>query len=184
MERHIELTGSWTKGQSQTKQTKKESFTLAQNTACSNLSQSSPISSVLPLNTNSPDLSNDDPPPEEQLTKKNIPSVPALPQYKGYSWIPEGVQEAQNKIVGDVGDSRNILEPLRRPKHNANLANHLSPDPKPSEQAISGHNCQHWIQAINSKLENMTRHQVWSPTTPDPNVFPLSSTWVFKQKTN
>ncbi|MBW0461704.1 hypothetical protein O181_001419 [Austropuccinia psidii MF-1] len=43
-----------------------------------------------------------------------------------------------------------------------------------------------WSKAIQTELENMEKHCVWSPTTITPGEVekPLSTTWVFKQKTD
>ncbi|MBW0511819.1 hypothetical protein O181_051534 [Austropuccinia psidii MF-1] len=43
---------------------------------------------------------------------------------------------------------------------------------------------QQWKNAISNELENMEKHQVWSSTTIDKDITPVSTTWVFKRKTN
>ncbi|MBW0465060.1 hypothetical protein O181_004775 [Austropuccinia psidii MF-1] len=87
-----------------------------------------------------------------------------VPMVKGYSWIPEHEIDT-------------------RPKHNANLADHLSLDPKTYIQALNSPDGEEWIKAINVELKNMAKHQVWSPTEETNHIKPLSTTWVFKRKT-
>ncbi|MBW0468319.1 hypothetical protein O181_008034 [Austropuccinia psidii MF-1] len=41
-----------------------------------------------------------------------------------------------------------------------------------------------WIDSIKSKINNMTKHQVWTTSNHPPYLKPLSTTWVFKKKTN
>ncbi|MBW0551046.1 hypothetical protein O181_090761 [Austropuccinia psidii MF-1] len=43
---------------------------------------------------------------------------------------------------------------------------------------------QHWEDAIQKELDNMEKHQVWSPATLTENTKALSTTWVFKRKTD
>ncbi|MBW0480140.1 hypothetical protein O181_019855 [Austropuccinia psidii MF-1] len=43
---------------------------------------------------------------------------------------------------------------------------------------------QQWKNAISNELENMEKHQFWSPKTIERSIKPLSTTWVFKRKTN
>ncbi|MBW0467485.1 hypothetical protein O181_007200 [Austropuccinia psidii MF-1] len=56
--------------------------------------------------------------------------------------------------------------------------------PKPYQEAINGPNSQEWKNAIKIELDNMNSHKVWSPTMPESHMKPLSTTWVFKQKTD
>ncbi|MBW0478757.1 hypothetical protein O181_018472 [Austropuccinia psidii MF-1] len=43
---------------------------------------------------------------------------------------------------------------------------------------------QQWKNTISNKLENMAKHQVWSLTTIEKDIKPVSTTWVFRRKTN
>ncbi|MBW0560260.1 hypothetical protein O181_099975, partial [Austropuccinia psidii MF-1] len=43
---------------------------------------------------------------------------------------------------------------------------------------------QEWQNAIATELENMKKHNVWSPSEAIENIKPLSTTWVFKRKTD
>ncbi|MBW0497553.1 hypothetical protein O181_037268 [Austropuccinia psidii MF-1] len=104
--------------------------------------------------------------------------------HKGYSWVPEQESIPQNEIIGDVGHPNNILTYQRRSRHHANLADHLSLDPKTYHEAINGPYSQEWKEAIKSELNNMANHHVWIPTTSNHNIKPLSTTWVFKRKTD
>ncbi|MBW0539778.1 hypothetical protein O181_079493 [Austropuccinia psidii MF-1] len=129
--------------------------------------------------------------PEENLqadlpspVEEDTPIQPQLPAYKGYLWVPEHESASQNKIHGDFGNPNNILPYQRRSRHHANLANHFSSDPKTYQEAINGSNSQEWKNAIKVELENMGNHKVWSPTTPESHMKPLSTTWVFKRKTD
>ncbi|MBW0547421.1 hypothetical protein O181_087136 [Austropuccinia psidii MF-1] len=107
-----------------------------------------------------------------------------LPTHKGYAWVPKQESNPQNEIFGDVGNPGNILTHQRRPRHHANLADHLSSDPKTYQDAINGPNSQEWKAAIKSELNNMMNHHVWTPTISSKDIKPLSTTWVFKRKTN
>ncbi|MBW0486417.1 hypothetical protein O181_026132 [Austropuccinia psidii MF-1] len=106
------------------------------------------------------------------------------PSAKGYIWVPENESIPQNEILGNVGDPRNLLTHQRQQKHHTNLADHLSLDPKTYQEAINGLNSQEWKNAIKAELTNMNTHNVWSPVGTDPNIKLLSTTWVFKRKTN
>ncbi|MBW0527427.1 hypothetical protein O181_067142 [Austropuccinia psidii MF-1] len=93
-----------------------------------------------------------------------------------YEWIPEN-EPPPKEILGKVGDPRNVMESRRRPKHSANAVSLLDEEcPKNFHQ--------HWEDAIQKELDNMEKHQVWSPATLTENTKPLSTTWVFKCKTN
>ncbi|MBW0497574.1 hypothetical protein O181_037289, partial [Austropuccinia psidii MF-1] len=120
------------------------------------------------------------PSPAEEVT----PIQPQLPTYKGYLWVLEHESGPQNKIHGDVGNPNNILPYQRQSRHHANLASHFSSDPKTYQEEINGSNSQEWKNAIKVELDNMSSHKVWSPTTPESHVKPLSTTWVYKQKTD
>ncbi|MBW0549377.1 hypothetical protein O181_089092 [Austropuccinia psidii MF-1] len=116
--------------------------------------------------------------------KEQIAAQIPVPVHKGYSWVPEQESIPQNKIFGDVGNPINILTHQRRPRHHANLADHLYSDPKTYQEAVNGPNSQEWKSEIKSELNNMTNHHVWIPTTSDQDVKPLSTMWVFKRKTD
>ncbi|MBW0547115.1 hypothetical protein O181_086830 [Austropuccinia psidii MF-1] len=90
----------------------------------------------------------------------------------------------QNEIFGDVGHPGNILTNQRQSRHHANLADHLSLDVKTYQEAINGPYSQEWKEAIKSKLNNMANHNVFIPTTTNHDVKPLSTTWLFKRKTD
>ncbi|MBW0472741.1 hypothetical protein O181_012456 [Austropuccinia psidii MF-1] len=107
-----------------------------------------------------------------------------LSTHKGYSWVPEQESIPQNEIFGDVGNPGNILTHQRCPRHHANLADHLSSDPKTYQEAINGPNSQEWKAAIKLELNNMMNHHVWTPTISSQDIKPLSTTWVFKRKTD
>ncbi|MBW0473195.1 hypothetical protein O181_012910 [Austropuccinia psidii MF-1] len=110
---------------------------------------------------------------------ENPPTIQTQqPSTKGYMWVPE------NEILGNFGDPRNILTHQRQQKHHPNLVDHLSLDPKTYQEAINGLNSQGWKNAIKAELNNMNMHNVLSPVGTDPNNKPLSTTWVFKRKTD
>ncbi|MBW0491904.1 hypothetical protein O181_031619 [Austropuccinia psidii MF-1] len=108
----------------------------------------------------------------------------ALTVHKGYSWVTEKESIPQKAFFGDVGNPGNILTHQRRPRHHANLADHLSSDPKAYQEAVNQPNSQELKAAIKSELNNMTNHHVWTPITSDQNVKSLRTTCVFKWKTN
>ncbi|MBW0470529.1 hypothetical protein O181_010244 [Austropuccinia psidii MF-1] len=87
-----------------------------------------------------------------------------IPVQKGYSWIPEHKIKTFKEIIVNVGDPKNILNHSRQPKHHANLADHLSLDPKTYFQALNRPDGEEWLKAINLELKNMANHQVCSPT--------------------
>ncbi|MBW0505940.1 hypothetical protein O181_045655 [Austropuccinia psidii MF-1] len=130
---------------------------------------------------------------EDEISQENLrnPSIeePPLIQtqqhaVKGYLCVPENESAPQNEILGDVGDSRNILTHQRQQKHHENLADHLSLDPRTYREAINRSDSQEWQNTIKVELTNMTTHNVWSPARTDQIIKPLSTTWVFKRKTN
>ncbi|MBW0540618.1 hypothetical protein O181_080333 [Austropuccinia psidii MF-1] len=97
------------------------------------------------------------------------------------------MNEPANKskeIVGEVGDPRNILEASRWPKHSANFSELTLLDPKNYKQAIHSVKSKNWEEAISQELQNMTKHSVWSPCNEPTNCKPLTTTWMFKQKTD
>ncbi|MBW0526861.1 hypothetical protein O181_066576 [Austropuccinia psidii MF-1] len=106
-----------------------------------------------------------------------------LPKYKRYIWTNEPASKSK-EIVGEVGDPRNILEISRQPKHSANFSELTLLDPKNYKQAINSVESKNWEEAISQELQNMTKHSVWSPCNEPTNCKPLTTTWVFKQKTD
>ncbi|MBW0507591.1 hypothetical protein O181_047306 [Austropuccinia psidii MF-1] len=61
----------------------------------------------------------------------------------------------------------------------------LEEDPKTYQQAMNCNFSDEWSKSIQTKLDNMERHCVWSPTTTSSEVEKaLSTTWVFKRKTD
>ncbi|MBW0479363.1 hypothetical protein O181_019078 [Austropuccinia psidii MF-1] len=137
-------------------------FTLVLNKTDTILNEPIPTySKDLPL-PNTPEITAEEPVDQPPLSPSNLnpPVVNRdVPTIKGYSWIPEH-------------------------EHHANLANHLSLDPKTYIQALSSPDGEEWMKAINVELKNMAKHQVWSPTKETNHIKPLSTTWVFKRKTN
>ncbi|MBW0566499.1 hypothetical protein O181_106214 [Austropuccinia psidii MF-1] len=124
---------------------------------------------------------------EEEISQKNLknPLIQTQqPSVKRYLWVPENESIPQNEILGDVSYPRNILTHQRQQKHYANLADNLSLNPKTYQEAINRSDSQEWQNAIKVELTNMTTHNVWSPARTDQNIKPLSTTWVFKQKTD
>ncbi|MBW0546895.1 hypothetical protein O181_086610 [Austropuccinia psidii MF-1] len=57
-------------------------------------------------------------------------------------------------------------------------------DPKTYSQAMNSNYQQEWQKAIATELENMRKHNVWSPSETTEHFKPLSTTWVFKRKTD
>ncbi|MBW0483613.1 hypothetical protein O181_023328 [Austropuccinia psidii MF-1] len=106
-----------------------------------------------------------------------------LPKHKGYTWVPDTPDPNQNIIIGDI-DPRNILNKSRRKIHSINSVSTLTPDPKTYMQALRSPEKDFWIDAIKTELDNMMKHQVWTPSNHPPNLKPLSTTWVFKKKTD
>ncbi|MBW0473475.1 hypothetical protein O181_013190 [Austropuccinia psidii MF-1] len=106
-----------------------------------------------------------------------------LPTHKGYTWFPETCNPSQNKIIGDI-DPRNILNKSRRKIHSTSFVSTINPDPKTYMQALHSPEKDFWIDTIRTELDNMAKHQVWTPLNHPPNLKPLSTTWVFKKKTN
>ncbi|MBW0486685.1 hypothetical protein O181_026400, partial [Austropuccinia psidii MF-1] len=88
------------------------------------------------------------------------------------------------EILGKVGDPQSILQHNRR-AHTANAVSLLeNNDPKTYSQAMNSNFQQEWQNAIATELENMKKHNVWSPSEAIENIKPLSTTWVFKRKTD
>ncbi|MBW0584925.1 hypothetical protein O181_124640 [Austropuccinia psidii MF-1] len=111
-----------------------------------------------------------------------VPSI-TLPKHKGYTWVPDTPSQSQNEIIGDI-DPRNILNNQRRHAHSSNSVSCLHPDPKTYLQAIHSPEKDFWIDAIKTELNNMNAHQVWTPSNHPSHLTPLTTTWVFKKKTD
>ncbi|MBW0523677.1 hypothetical protein O181_063392 [Austropuccinia psidii MF-1] len=108
---------------------------------------------------------------------------PEAKSSKQYKWIPEN-QPPPKKILGKVGDPRNIIQHSRQ-THDANAVLLLKHNvPKTYSQAINSNYQQEWQNSIATELENMKKHNVWSPSETIENVKPLSTTWLFKRKTD
>ncbi|MBW0563937.1 hypothetical protein O181_103652 [Austropuccinia psidii MF-1] len=117
-------------------------------------------SNDMPL-PNTPEITAEEPVDLPPLSPLNLnpPIVNRdVPMLKGYSWIPEHEVDTSKEIVGNVGDPKNILTYPRRPKHHANLADHLSLDPKTYIQALKSPDGEEWIKAINVELKNMAKN--------------------------
>ncbi|MBW0577315.1 hypothetical protein O181_117030 [Austropuccinia psidii MF-1] len=137
------------------------------------------------INKNNIPIAQENPSTEQSLSNEEPTTAQTtLPTHKGYAWVPKQESNPQNRIFGDVGNPGNILTHQRRPRHHANLADHLSSDPKTYQEAINGPNSQEWKAAIKSGLDNMMNHHVWTPTLSSQDIKPLSTTWVFKRKTD
>ncbi|MBW0498232.1 hypothetical protein O181_037947 [Austropuccinia psidii MF-1] len=68
--------------------------------------------------------------------------------------------------------------------HSINSVSTLNSDPKNYVQALQSPENNFWIDAIINELNNMTKHQVWTPSNHPSNLKPLTTTWVFKKKTD
>ncbi|MBW0561998.1 hypothetical protein O181_101713 [Austropuccinia psidii MF-1] len=132
----------------------------------------------------SPVLDQSKPDPPSSTAQDLLVATPNLPVHKGYSWILEHEINSPQEIFGNVGDPKNIVNHPRQPKHHANLAEHLSLDPKTYLQGINSTDGEEWMKAINSELTNMAKHQVWSPVGKLDHIKPTSTTWVCKRKTD
>ncbi|MBW0492601.1 hypothetical protein O181_032316 [Austropuccinia psidii MF-1] len=115
---------------------------------------------------------------EEILQKKNE----NLRKHKGYSWVPESENTTTQEISSRI-DENNILTTSRR-NHSANAVTIITNDPKNYEEAIRSEEKDFWLEAITTELENMSKHNVWSPVNIPINYKPLTTTWVFKKKTD
>ncbi|MBW0481596.1 hypothetical protein O181_021311 [Austropuccinia psidii MF-1] len=125
--------------------------------------------------TKPPSLLRTDPNPDPTRLAGKSPTYDLIPENK----LPP------KEIIGKVGDPWNVIESQRRPKHSANAVSLLDKEcPNNFHQAMKCELHQHWEDAIQKELENMEKHQVWSPATLTENTKPLSTTWVFKFKTN
>ncbi|MBW0529672.1 hypothetical protein O181_069387 [Austropuccinia psidii MF-1] len=106
--------------------------------------------------SNDPNVQSEEKMSFENLKNPSIEDPPVIqaqqPTVKGYLWVPENESIAQNEILGDVGNPRNILTHQRQQRHHSNLADHLSLDPKTYLEAINGLDSQEWKNAIKAEL--------------------------------
>ncbi|MBW0572992.1 hypothetical protein O181_112707 [Austropuccinia psidii MF-1] len=122
-------------------------------------------------------------PTSEEEETMQILMPPGAKSSKQYEWLPEN-QQHPKEILGKVGDPRNIIQHSRR-MHAANVVSLLEHnDPKTYSQAMNRNYQQEWQNAIATELENMKKHNVWSPSETIEHFKPLSTTWVFKRKTD
>ncbi|MBW0479872.1 hypothetical protein O181_019587 [Austropuccinia psidii MF-1] len=116
-------------------------------------------------------------------TNEEEETPPEAKSSKRYKWVPEN-QPPPKEILGKVGDPQNILQHSRQ-THTANAVSLLENDnPKTYSQAMNSNHQQEWQNTIATELENMKKHHVWSPSETIENIKPLSTTWVFKRKTD
>ncbi|MBW0466730.1 hypothetical protein O181_006445 [Austropuccinia psidii MF-1] len=106
-----------------------------------------------------------------------------LPKHKGYTWVPETSNPNQNEMIGDI-DPQKFLNEFRQKIHSINSVSTLNSDPKTYMQALRSPEKNFWIDAIKTELNNMIKHQVWTASNHPPNLKPLSTTWIFRKKTN
>ncbi|MBW0554511.1 hypothetical protein O181_094226 [Austropuccinia psidii MF-1] len=132
------------------------------------------LAELISSTTKPPSLLRKDPEPDPNCLAGKSPR---------YEWIPENKMPPK-EVIGKVGDPRNVIESQRQPKHSSNAVSLLDEEcPKNFHQAMISELHQHWEDAIQKELDNMEKHQVWSPATLTENTKPLSTTWVFKRKT-
>ncbi|MBW0463109.1 hypothetical protein O181_002824 [Austropuccinia psidii MF-1] len=122
--------------------------------------------------------------PNDQKENDNYQNVTTdtLRQYKGYSWTTVPVDNSK-EITSNL-DPANILTNSRRTKKSANFVEAIISDPKSFSQAIHHPDSKQWLAAIKNELSNMKTHQVWSSHEQDKSIHPLTTTWVFKRKTD
>jgi transposase InsO family protein len=101
---------------------------------------------------------------------------------KHYSWVPAD-QPAPNNISSDI-DPSNIVSGSRRSGHSANAVGYMKEDPQSYNEAIVSIHREDWILAIESELGNMENHDVWTVVTQTKDMHPLTTTWVFRRKTD
>ncbi|PLW42387.1 hypothetical protein PCASD_06411 [Puccinia coronata f. sp. avenae] len=107
----------------------------------------------------------------------------SLPTSKHYTWVPAS-EPASQEIRGDI-DTSNIIESGRWTRHSANAAILSHGDPKTYHQAVTAYNSENWESAISNELGNMEQLKVWSVAdTAGKDIHPLTTTWVFKKKTD
>jgi len=60
----------------------------------------------------------------------------------------------------------------------------MKEDPRSYNEAIVSIHRENWTLAIESELGNMEKHDVWTVVTQTKDMHPLSTTWVFRRKTD
>ncbi|MBW0468063.1 hypothetical protein O181_007778 [Austropuccinia psidii MF-1] len=81
-------------------------------------------------------------------------------------------------ISSDIGTA-NILSYQRRPRTNLTQIK-VNKAPKSYNEALSGPNKERWEAAIQTKLDNMEKLNVWTPCPKSVDDKPITSTWAFK----
>ncbi|MBW0479251.1 hypothetical protein O181_018966 [Austropuccinia psidii MF-1] len=104
-------------------------------------------------------------PIESTALDENTTNQTDLPKFKGYIWTNEPINKTKEI-------------------HSANFSELSLLDPKNYKQAINSVESKNWEQAISQELQNMAKHSVWSPCNEPNNCKPLTTTWVFKRKTD
>ncbi|MBW0461131.1 hypothetical protein O181_000846 [Austropuccinia psidii MF-1] len=117
----------------------------------------------------------------ENDNNQNV-TTDTLWQYKGYSWMTEPVDDSK-EIMSNL-DPASILTNSCQTKKLANFVEAIVLDPKSFSQAIHHPDSKQWLAAIENELSNMKTHQVWSSHEQDESINPLTTTWVFKKKTD
>ncbi|KAA1095011.1 hypothetical protein PGT21_050223 [Puccinia graminis f. sp. tritici] len=127
--------------------------------------------------------------PQEQQTADSNPSHPTQSPInetpapsKHYSWIPADQPPPKN-ISSDI-DTGNIISGSRRSGHSANAVGYMKEDPRSYNEAIVSIHKEDWSLAIQNELGNMERHEVWTVVAQTKDMHPLSTTWVFRRKTD
>ncbi|KAH9464516.1 hypothetical protein Pst134EB_033278 [Puccinia striiformis f. sp. tritici] len=119
---------------------------------------------------------------EEQPAQSNSPTNDAPTSSKHYSWVSAD-QPAPNNISSDI-DAANIFSGSRRSGHSANAVGYMKEDPRSYTEAITSIHRDDWSKAIESELGNMNKHNVWTVVPLTKDMHPLSTTWVFRRKTD
>ncbi|MBW0540835.1 hypothetical protein O181_080550 [Austropuccinia psidii MF-1] len=117
----------------------------------------------------------------ENDNNQNVPTD-TLRQYKGYTWTTEPVDNSK-EITSNLNPA-NILTNSCQTKKSANFVEAIVSDPKSFSQGIHHPDCKQWLAAIDNERSNMKTHQVWSSHEQDDSIQPLTTTWVFKKKTD
>ncbi|KAI7948147.1 hypothetical protein MJO28_010055 [Puccinia striiformis f. sp. tritici] len=119
--------------------------------------------------------------PDSSLTDQPLlPETPA--PGKNYTWVPAD-HPAPNNISSDI-DAANIISGSCRSGHSANAVGYMEEDPRSYIEAIGSIHREDWSKAIDSELGNMDKHEVWTAVTQTKDMHPLSTTWVFRRKTD
>ncbi|MBW0483501.1 hypothetical protein O181_023216 [Austropuccinia psidii MF-1] len=105
-----------------------------------------------------------------------------LQQYKGYSWTTEPVDNSK-EITSNL-DPANILTNSCQNKQSSIFVKAIVLDSKSHSQATNHPDSKQWLAAIDDELSNMKKNQVWSFHEQDKSIHPLTTTSVFKRKTD